>query len=78
MDRLKPNSFSNEKGTVILMPDRAQRSPWPASPQQVGPDKDATGPRRPDISDPVPRDLLEKMRRVNKNASRNYRQRQGQ
>jgi hypothetical protein len=61
------------------MDDRAQRqappqdAPW--TPKQAGPFE---GPRVPDITRPETRKLVEKMKQVEKNSSKKYRQRTGQ
>ena len=58
------------------MPDRTQRplGPVPWSPQQGG----DGGPKAPDVSKPDTKDLLQRMRRVDPNQSKRYRQRTGQ
>ena len=49
------------------------------SPATWGPKQgDGDGPRSPDISRPDTRDLLKKMRKVDPNQSKRYRQRTGQ
>ncbi|MEP7014595.1 MAG: ubiquitin-like protein UBact [Verrucomicrobiota bacterium] len=48
--------------------------PAPWSPKQG----DGGGPRSPDISRPDTKDLLKKMRKVDPNQSKRYRQRTGQ
>ena len=58
------------------MPDRTQR---PAGPAPWGPQQgDGDGPKSPDVSKPDTKDLLQRMRRVDPNQSRRYRQRTGQ
>ncbi|MDP9004334.1 MAG: ubiquitin-like protein UBact [Verrucomicrobiota bacterium] len=57
------------------MPERIQKSPMPWGPKQGDGDG---GPRSPDISRPDTRDLLKKMRKVDPNQSKRYRQRTGQ
>jgi len=59
---------------VFFMPERVQRPPLPWGPKQG----DGDGPRSPDISRPDTRDLLKKMRKVDPNQSKRYRQRTGQ
>jgi len=56
------------------MPERTQKPPMPWGPKQG----DGGGPRSPDISRPDTRDLLQKMRKVDPNQSKRYRQRTGQ
>jgi hypothetical protein len=57
-------------------PERAQRptSPAPWERKEV----DQGGPRRPDTDAPDTKELLKKMRRVDPNQARRYRQRTGQ
>lgn len=55
--------------------DRAQRPPGPID----GPDDgDDQGPRRPKVVRPNTDDLLRRMRKVDPNQARRYRQRTGQ
>jgi len=58
------------------MPDRTQRpvGPAPWGPQQG----DGGGPKSPDVSKPDTKDLLQRMRKVDPNQSKRYRQRTGQ
>jgi hypothetical protein len=57
-------------------PDRIQRpnSPAPWEKKEV----DEGGPRRPDVDAPDTKELLKKMRRVDPNQAKRYRQRTGQ
>jgi hypothetical protein len=58
------------------MPERTQR---PSDPMPWGPKQgEGDGPRSPDISRPDTQDLLKKMRKVDPNQSKRYRQRTGQ
>jgi hypothetical protein len=59
------------------MPERTQKPPTPAP---WDPDKkdDGGGPRSPDVSKPDTKDLLKRMRKVDPNQSKRYRQRTGQ
>ena len=57
---------------ACLSASKSRRSPW--GPKQG----DGDGPRSPDISRPDTRDLLKKMRKVDPNQSKRYRQRTGQ
>ena len=59
------------------MPDRTQK---PVSPAPWGPKEGDSGggPKAPDISKPDTRDLLKRMRRVDPDQSKRYRQRTGQ
>jgi hypothetical protein len=62
--------------TFFFMPERIQK---PVEPVPWGPKKgDGGGPRSPDISRPDTKDLLKKMRKVDPNQSKRYRQRTGQ
>jgi len=61
---------------LFPMPERIQK---PIEPAPWGPKKgDGDGPRSPDISRPDTKDLLKKMRKVDPNQSKRYRQRTGQ
>ncbi len=57
------------------MPERVQPPPMPGGPKQGG---DDGGPKAPDVSRPDTQDLLKKMRRVDPDQSKRYRQRTGQ
>lgn len=58
------------------MPDRTQK---PAAPAPWGPKPgDGGGPKAPDVQKPDTKDLLQRMRRVDPNQSKRYRQRTGQ
>ena len=59
---------------LFRMPERIQKPAVPWGPKQG----DGDGPRSPDISRPDTRDLLKKMRKVDPNQSKRYRQRTGQ
>jgi Prokaryotic ubiquitin-like protein UBact len=60
----------------FFMPERIQK---PAEPAPWGPKQgDGGGPRSPDVSRPDTKDLLKKMRKVDPNQSKRYRQRTGQ
>ena len=58
------------------MPERTQRLPEPApwTPQQG----DGGSPKAPEITKPDTRDLLKRMRKVDPNQSKRYRQRTGE
>ena len=61
---------------LLSMPERIQK---PVEPVPWGPKQgDGDGPRSPDISRPDTKDLLKKMRKVDPNQSKRYRQRTGQ
>jgi len=61
---------------IFFMPERVQK---PVDPVPWGPKQgDGGGPRSPDISRPDTKDLLKKMRKVDPNQSKRYRQRTGQ
>ena len=57
-------------------PDRAQRPVSPAPWERK--ETDQGGPQRPDVEAPDTKELLKKMRRVDPNQARRYRQRTGQ
>jgi len=60
----------------FFMPERIQK---PVEPVPWGPKQgDGGGPRSPDVSRPDTKDLLKKMRKVDPNQSKRYRQRTGQ
>ena len=60
----------------FAMPERVQK---PFDPAPWGPKQgDEGGPRSPDVSRPDTKDLLKKMRKVDPNQSKRYRQRTGQ
>jgi hypothetical protein len=60
----------------FFMPERNQK---PVEPAPWGPKQgDGGGPRSPDVSRPDTKDLLKKMRKVDPNQSKRYRQRTGQ
>jgi hypothetical protein len=60
----------------FFMPERIQK---PVEPAPWGPKQgDGGGPHSPDISRPDTKDLLKKMRKVDPNQSKRYRQRTGQ
>ena len=60
----------------FFMPERTQK---PLDPVPWGPKQgDGGGPRSPDVSRPDTKDLLKKMRKVDPNQSKRYRQRTGQ
>ena len=58
------------------MPDRAQKptSPAPWEPKQGGED----GPKSPEVDKPDTKDLLKRMKKVDPNQSKRYRQRTGE
>ena len=57
-------------------PDRIQRPVTPAPWEKR--ETDDGGPRRPDVTTPDTKELLKKMRRVDPNQAKRYRQRTGQ
>ena len=84
--RIKCNDLSNPSTVRSLrfelllvrffMPERIQK---PVEPAPWGPKQgDGGGPRSPDVSRPDTKDLLKKMRKVDPNQSKRYRQRTGQ
>ena len=60
---------------LIYLRDRIQRPVKPAGP---GDSDDDDGPKRPDVTRPDTRNLVRRMRRVDKDQSRRYRQRTGE
>jgi hypothetical protein len=60
---------------LIYLRDRIQRPVKPVGPGDGG---DDDGPKRPDVTRPDTRNLLRRMRRVDKDQSRRYRQRTGE
>jgi len=58
------------------MPDRIQRPTAPAPREKK--EADEAGPRRPDVGAPDTKELLNKMRRVDPNQAKRYRQRTGE
>jgi hypothetical protein len=60
---------------LINIEERRQQPP-PTEPWQKPGGDD--GPRQPDVKRPDSRDLLERMRRVDPNTARRYRQRSGE
>ena len=68
--------FQSRKSVEFLMPERTQKPPAPApwEPKQG----DGDGPRSPDVSKPDTKDLLKRMRKVDPNQSKRYRQRTGE
>ena len=56
------------------MPEQRQREPVPYSPSSPG----EGGPKAPKIEKPDTKKLLEKMRKIDPNARRNFRQRSGE
>ncbi len=60
---------------LMHLRDRQQRPVKPFGPGDGGDDE---GPKRPDTNSPDRKELLNRMRRVKKNQSRNYRQRTGE
>jgi hypothetical protein len=58
------------------MPERKQKPPAPSPFQRK--EGDDPGPSHPNVNRPDNKDLLERMRRVDPNQSKRYRQRTGQ
>ena len=58
------------------MPERTQKPPTPAPWEPKSGDSD--GPKSPDVSKPDTKDLLKRMKKVDPNQSKRYRQRTGQ
>jgi hypothetical protein len=55
-----------------------ERIPRPAPPQRREGGDPGGGPRQPEVGRPNAKDLLERMRRVDPNQARRYRQRSGE
>lgn len=55
-----------------------ERRTRPTDPIERGPGDDGDGPARPKVERPDTRDLLKRMRRVDPNQARRYRQRTGE
>ena len=68
-------AFSLILPRIFDMPERVQKPPVPWGPKHGG---EGDGPRSPDISRPDTKELLKKMRKVDPNQSKRYRQRTGQ
>ncbi|HYY28497.1 MAG TPA: ubiquitin-like protein UBact [Chthoniobacterales bacterium] len=64
------------KSVLSGMPERIQKPPAP-TPWEPKP-RDGDGPRSPDVSKPDTKDLLKRMRKVDPNQSKRYRQRTGE
>jgi hypothetical protein len=60
----------------LIDEDRATRPVGPADP--IKRDSDESGPTRPDVDRPDRSDLLKRMKRVDPDQARKYRQRSGQ
>ena len=62
-----------------MSPQMRDRAPRPKGPIDSGEDSnDESGPRRPKVERPNTDDLLRRMRKVDPNQARRYRQRTGQ
>ena len=59
----------------LLMRDRAPR---PAKPRDNGDDGAGQGPRRPQVDRPEADDIMKRMRRVDPDQAKRYRQRTGE
>ena len=55
-----------------------ERKTRPSGPAEKGPNGGDDGPGRPDVDRPDTQDLLRRMRRVDPNQARRYRQRTGE
>ena len=60
---------------IAYFPERKQR---PVKPIEPGDGGDANEPKRPDVNRPDTQELLKRMRKVDKDQSRRYRQRTGE
>ncbi len=61
---------------MASMPERTQKPTSPAPWEPKGGDGD--GPKAPDVNKPDTKDLLQRMKKVDPNQSKRYRQRTGQ
>lgn len=64
------------KDKIAYFPERKQRPVKPVEPGDGGDDSNA--PKKPDVNRPDTQELLKRMRRVDKDQSRRYRQRTGE
>ncbi|MGC8834003.1 MAG: ubiquitin-like protein UBact [Armatimonadota bacterium] len=64
------------KQMPIFQAEERLRRPTPVEPRPTDPTED--GPRRPNVQPPASKELLERMRRVDPDAARRYRQRSGE
>lgn len=64
------------KDQIVYFPERKQRPVKPVEPGDDG--DDSNSPKRPDVNRPDTQELLKRMRRVDKDQSRRYRQRTGE
>ncbi|MDE0482336.1 MAG: ubiquitin-like protein UBact [Candidatus Poribacteria bacterium] len=64
------------KDKIAYFPERKERPVKPVEPGDGGDDSNA--PKRPDVNRPDTQELLKRMRRVDKDQSRRYRQRTGE
>ena len=64
------------KKRYIHLRDRVQKPTKPIGPDDSSDDND--GPKRPEVDKPNTKELLRRMRRVDKDQSRRYRQRTGE
>ena len=64
------------KDQIVYFPERKERPVKPIEPGDGG-DENNT-PKRPDVNRPDTQELLKRMRRVDKDQSRRYRQRTGE
>ncbi len=62
---------------MIITGEERRTMPAPVEPSRK-PGDDSGGPGRPDVSRPDTSDLLKRMKRVDPDAARRYRQRSGQ
>lgn len=64
---------------IFRLNDETLRRPLPSEPlQKPGGDEDSGGPSKPKVSRPDTRQLLERMKRVDPEQAKRYRQRSGQ
>ena len=63
---------------LLPLTQMRDRKPAPAEPWEKKEGDDGDGPRRPKVTKPDTRELLKRMRKVDPNQSRRYRQRTGE
>jgi hypothetical protein len=69
-------AFAAAVDTFVSMPERTQKPAGPAPWERKQGDGD--GPKSPDVTKPDTRSILERMRKVDPDQARRYRQRTGQ
>lgn len=64
------------KDKIVYLPERKERPVKPIDSDES--DENKSEPKRPDVNRPDTQELLKRMRRVDKDQSRRYRQRTGE